>query len=334
MSFINCKIVGDGVDYETYHRQEKRRGDRDYSMSRSELVEFAKCPAKWIKGPKKDDSTSATLFGSLIDCLVTQPDKFDSLYAVAPETYPDSKTGEPKPFTMASKWCKDWRDSQGDKIIIKSGMMEDASAAMTAIGENADASELIKISKKQVFVLGFWKDEATGLEIPVRTLLDMVPDKNHPVMGAWLSDLKTCRNGDPANWDRVVDDGGYDTQGALYTDIYKAATGEDRTDWIFLVVENIAPFHVVNPMPGLTAEFLAWGRLKYEYALTLYCRCLAKNDWPSYPIAGLQFGKTQSIGPEGLYRYKNSIGHGRITEKEDYKPEPTVEKPEEFDTTP
>jgi len=313
MSWINCKIVGDNVSYETYHRQEKRRGDKDYSMSRSELVEFASCPAKYILGPQADDSTSSTDWGSMIDCLLTSPDKFDELFAVSPETYPDTKTGEPKPWTGASNFCKAWKAEQGDKKIIKSALKLDADAAVKAIQENPDVSELIKVSRKQVFVIGLWKDVATKLEIPVRILIDLVPPADHPTMGKWLADFKTARNGDPAAWARVVDDSGYDVQAALYSDLYIAATKEDRTDWVFAVQENVAPFHVVSPMPALSAEFLEYGRIKYRSALAYYARCLSLNQWPSYSTGNnLVMGALQIIGPEGLWSYRETAGFGKL----------------------
>lgn len=323
MSFHDCKIVKDGATYDEYHRQDAKRGAKDYSMSRSEIVEFASCPAKYILGPQSDDSTPATDWGSMIDCLLTSPDKFDVLFAVAPETYPDSKTGESKPFTLASKWCKEWKAEQGDKRIIKSAIKSDADAAVKAIQADEAVSELIKVSRKQVFVIGFWKDAATKLEIPVRVLIDLVPPKEHPTMGKWLADFKTARNGDPAAWARVVDDQAYDVQAALYTDLYCAATKEDRTDWIFSVQENVAPFHVTKPMPAMTSEFLTWGRLKYQSALAYYAQCLATNNWPSYRVFGLPFGPLQLIGPESLWTYRQTAGQGALTAKDNYQPDPT-----------
>ena len=140
----------------------------------------------------------------------------------------------------------------------------EAESSVKAIQSDADVSELIKVSRKQVFVIGFWEDPATKLEIPVRILLDLVPPADHPTMGKWLADFKTARSGDPAAWARVVDDSGYDVQAALYSDIYTAATKEDRTDWVFAVQENVAPFHVVKPLMSITEEFLAWGRVSSQ----------------------------------------------------------------------
>ena len=323
MSFINCKVIKDNCGYDEYHRQEAKRGAKDYSMSRSELVEFATCPAKWILGPQGDDSTKSTVFGSLVDCLVTQPDKFDSLFAVRPETY-IHEDGSERDWHHASKTCKRWIDEHEGKIIVSSDVKSSADSAVKAIQENPDVSELIKVSRKQVFVIGFWKDPATKLEIPVRVLIDLVPPADHPTMGRWLADFKTARNGDPSAWARVVDDNGYDIQAALYSDIYCAATKEDRTDWVYAVQENIAPFHVVKPLMSITEEFIAWGRIKYQKALTYYCQCLAKNDWPSYAFDPnkIMFGLNK-IDPKDLWTYKQSAGQGSLDTRNNYQPAPT-----------
>jgi exodeoxyribonuclease VIII len=313
MSFINCKVIKSDCSYQEYHSQDAKRGDKEFSMSRSELVEFAHCPAKYILGPHEDDATPSTDFGSLVDCLVTQPEKFDSLFVVCPEFYTNKK-GE------KSEWRNDKRiaevaeflDANEGKTIIKTAVKADVDAAVKNIQVEQGIMDLIRSSAKQVFVCGFWKDEATGIEIPLRALIDLVPPASHERFGKWLCDLKTARNGDPAQWARVVDDCSYDVQGALYMDLYLAATKEDRTDWVFVVQENAKPFHVVKPLPALTSEFLQWGRLKYMSALRLYADCLARNQWPGYAATGLTLGDMQLIAPDELWNYKKTAGLGKI----------------------
>jgi hypothetical protein len=62
------------------------RGDVRRVMSRSELMDFAKCPSKWKRGnPKRE--TDSMEWGSLVDCLLLTPERFEMDYAVAPETY-------------------------------------------------------------------------------------------------------------------------------------------------------------------------------------------------------------------------------------------------------
>lgn len=321
----DCKITGDNISYEVYHRQSAKRGDKDFSMSRSELIAVATCAEKWIDGYGiEEESTASTEWGQMLDCLMTQSKRFDDLFSVCPETYPDSKTGEPKPFIMSSKWCKEWVAGQTGKIIIKADRRKEADIAVRALNSDDTVAELFKTSRKQVMVTGFWYDEETDLRIPVRALLDLVPVKTHKQFGKWLVDFKTARNGNPAQWARVVDDSAYDLQAALYLDLYVAATHEDRTDWTFIVQENEPPYHVVNPLPSLTEEFLVWGRVKYQDALRLYARCLKTGEWPSYPTGDRMviFG-LQKISPEGLWTYKQTAGQSTLQSREEYKPKPT-----------
>jgi hypothetical protein len=202
-----AEIIGDKISYEDYSRQSAKRGEKDFSLSRSEIMEFVLCPSRWIKGYMEyEDSNSSTNWGSLIDCMLTSRERFDELFAVAPETYPDAKTGDPKPFNMNSKWCKEWVESKSGKTVLKPATVNEAIKAVTAIRENAMLNELFTCSKKQVMVTGFWVDEATSIEIPIRVLIDIVPPANHKIFGKWLCDFKTTRSGDPSKWARVIDD--------------------------------------------------------------------------------------------------------------------------------
>jgi hypothetical protein len=271
-------------------------------------VDFATCPAKWIASRAGEDATDSTVWGSLVDCLLMSPSSFDALFAVAPETYPDTKTGEPKPFTMASNWCKGWAKEQEGKTIVKLDVLTEARKAVAAINANEAAAELFTLSQRQVFIFGYWQDKSTGLQIPFRVLLDLVPPADHPTFGKCLADFKTARNGDPAKWPRVIDDNNYDWQSALYIDLYLAAKPEDRTDFFHVVQENVPPYHVVTPFPSMSAEFLEWGRNKYKAALRKYAQCLSTGVWPSYEPAGLVAFGFQYLSPDDCWNYRKTAG--------------------------
>jgi hypothetical protein len=357
---INAKIIGENISYENYSRQgpDVKRGDPSFSMSRSELIEFALNPRRWKDGyGLKEENTKSTFWGSIIDCLLTSPEQFESRYSVAPATYarkvmkcpscgsetdskscrkcscPREETVTDKPWDSKATVCKEWEESQGDKIVIKSELKQSADLAVKAIGNNPTAAGVFAASMKQVMVIGFWKDELTKLEIPIRCLIDAVPYLDGPFC-KWTIDFKTSRNGNPASWDRTVDDEGYDVQAALIMDLYVAATKEDRVDFVHIVQENMFPFHVVDPPPALSAEYLDWGRNKYRAALRKYCQCIATGNWPSYDVVGFQMRdcKTQIIGPEELYHYKKTCG---IVGDHHFVPPPEPEtKDENCDTTP
>jgi len=252
-------------------------------MSRSELTNFRACPKRWLLGHGEKD-TPATEFGTLVDCLALQPDSFDHDFIVHPSTYQDGKTGEAKKWTMTVNYCKDWKKSNAaGKQVVSPDDYEAADKAIERLLEDKETQELLDESTPQVLVMGEYNDPETGIVVPVKGLIDMVPPIKHPLFGKALADLKTARDAHPEKWERVVWDRGYHVQGSLYLDLYTAATGEDRVSFLHLIVENEPPFE-----PGrrvLSSEFLDLGRMKYMGALRDYCQCLKENHWPGYERA-------------------------------------------------
>ena len=318
MSWQNVKIIGSN---QKRGEAGQERGHKSFVMSRSQLVAFAECPEKWVKGEAVEEESKAMTFGSVLDCLATTPDELLKKFAVTPETYPatPTKKSEPpeqKPWTSRANYCKDWeaeKEAEGFAVVSQA-MMEDAKRAFNALHQNEAVERLIECSDKQVLIVAEWKDDDTGLIVPFSALLDLVPSVGDAIWGKTLADIKTARNGNPSKWARVCDDSGYDVQAALYFDLYRAARpNEDRTDFVHVVQENTFPFHVVNPPPALSEEFLNWGRMKYKKALRHYCKCLTTGIWPSYEQVGETInqsggGNTQIIGPEDCWNYKKSAG--------------------------
>lgn len=278
--FKTAKIVGENIEPAVYLRQDAKRGDKDYIMSRSELMEFAQCPHRWINGYKEDGETKSTEWGNLIDCLALQPERFEERFTVAPESYSDGKTGVMKPWNWNANFCKEWREQQGEATVIKSETKAEADIAIKTLMADEHLAELISCSRKQVFVMAEYSDEATGLTIPVKALLDLVPDPKSRRFGKCLSDFKTSLTADPARWPSICFNHHYDAQSALHMDAYVKATGEDRTDWLHAIQENFSPYETGRCL--LSAEFVDMGRMKYVQALRLYAHCLASNEWPGY----------------------------------------------------
>jgi len=307
MSFVASQIAGFDVPYRDYANSDVLRGNREFVMSRGELFKFVECPAKWIAGSGEDEESDALTWGTAIDVLGPHPERFSELYAVAPATYKNEK-GEEKPWNWNAKVCQAWRDGQGEKTVIKNDLQSRLIAALKVLRES-DVQPLIECSKTQVHVVGQWRDMATGLTIPVQCLIDLVPDKENSQWGRRLCNFKTARCGDPDTFPRVIEDYGYDVGAALDTDLYIAATGEDRTDYVFAVQENIPPYHVTSPLMALTTEFIEYGRVKYRIALREYAQCLATNKWPSYPTGDrLVYGDLQFLDPKALFKYRESGG--------------------------
>lgn len=273
--FKEARIVGTDRDPAEYAKEQGRRGEADYVMSRSALMEFAHCPARWIAGYQQK-ATDALDFGSLSDCLFLQPHRFNERYAVKPLTYTNDK-GEEKSWNGNANVCKAWLEGcdKAGKLPVHAEDLNDAKTAIRRIGSTHG-------TQNQVEVRAVYQDfediagDGTTLCVPVKALLDIVPD----APADWLADYKTSTSAHPRAWANAVDKYNYDAQAAFFLDLFNAATGEERTQFRHIVQENYHPFEVGRRV--LSEEFLQLGRDKYFKALRLYCQCLKTGVWPSY----------------------------------------------------
>lgn len=292
--FTNCKIVGHDISNATYIRQEPgvERGNPVMVMSRSSLSRFCECPSKWKKS-KEEEATDSMEFGTLLDTALLAPDKFEELYVVAPATYTNDKMEE-KDWNYNAKFCKAWRDereSKGKKVI-KQTEMDELEVALKSVSENPFMKGLLGSAncKKQVMIVGWYEDEATGLKIPMKCLIDVVPNKGTS-WSRYLADLKTTRSANPHSFEKDVDGSWYDAQAWLFLEMLNAANGaldikhpDHRDSFQWALCENTPPFEVPDRHPAIyeDGEFMELGKAKILRALKQYCQCLKTGHWPSY----------------------------------------------------
>lgn len=276
---------GDGVKADFYMAQDDgvKRGDPDYVMSRSDLCEFSKCPHRWVNG-YKDGQTDATEWGNLIDCLaLDEPAAFKARFAIQPDTYYSDEDTE-KSWNNNSKVCRAWRNEQvqAGKQIVKKDAAVAAENAIKFLFRDESIRSLITHSRHQVMLTGTYKDEMTGVVIPLRALIDVVPHANSKY-GACLADLKTCESANARSWARSVYNYWYDAQAALYLDLWNKATGESRQEFRHVLQESYAPWETAKRI--VSSELLTVGRSKYLGALQRYAQCLKSGEWEGYDVA-------------------------------------------------
>jgi hypothetical protein len=314
--FKDIKVIGTNISMDVYRRQDPnvKRGDPGFIMSRGELVSFAECPFKWIESTEKETSKSLD-WGTLMDTLILTPERFEKEFAVQPATY--KATGMECPscgsitdsakcskckcdrhaIEIEKEWnenstiCTKWTEDVNKKgmTVVKAKVYEQAQVALKMFQRDQRLVDLVECSKKQMMIVATYVDRATGIEVPLKILLDLVPDASHPDYGKTLADLKTARSAEFRSWESSVAENGYDVQAALYSDLYRAAfPKEDRTDWRFVIQENTPPYitgrrTLSGTMDDITTtSFMQIGRMKYQAALKDYCVCLATGYWPSY----------------------------------------------------
>jgi exodeoxyribonuclease VIII len=291
MSFLNCTArLGVKTDPRLYHAAKGERGNPDYIMSPSQIINFDRLPSRWLKG-WNPPAARAMRWGNIIDTLALTPEIFMERYVVRPESYP-AKDGKTKKWNGNSTWCQTWMAEHalnGVGILTCQESIAAAAAVMEiVIPKNGDDTirRWFDASDKQVMVAGEWKDEDTGLTIPISALLDFVPkaDSEFP---SCLGDLKTVASGEPQMFARKAFRFGYHIQAAFDLDIFNAATGQKRDTWCFILSESFEPWESTRAMFGMEGEqgnpgFIELGRDAYKRILATYCRCLATGKWPGY----------------------------------------------------
>jgi hypothetical protein len=279
--FRNGKVVGDGVEPADYHRENTKRGQADFVMGRSSLMDFSRCPHRWLMGYTRKDSDS-TDWGNIMDCKVLAPEKFLERFAVKPATYP-AEDGTAKPWNGNSKWCKQWLADHTSQECIGAEKHTETNNAVKFLYGDPEAREFIKCSRKQVMVVAEYADEETGLIVPVKILIDLLPATGHPKFGKGIGDYKSTSDAHPFPWGRSVNTYGYAVQAAFYIDVYSAAVPQERDTFYHVIQESEPPWEVGKRI--LSQEFLEIGRMRYLEALQLYCQCLKANVWPPYEMA-------------------------------------------------
>jgi len=275
MSFRNAKIVSIGTDPKVYHApQQAKRGSLEYVMSRSDLVEFSACPAKWILTPQKD-TTKAMAAGSVLDYLLLCGDEnFRRDYAIAPVTFEDGD-----PWNWQRKESKAWKSSRSNVTIVDNDDYLNALAAAYRLQDDPIIGKILDDSDYQVYVTADWVDEATGTWVKTKAMLDIVP-RILTAYDTFIFDLKRLSDASNARFDRQVYDNEWHIQAAFYTDIFNAATDHQRNSWGLIVSETAAPFQPARRY--IDADFVDHGRTKYNEFMALYCKCLATDTWPGY----------------------------------------------------
>lgn len=240
------------------------------AVSKSRLWKFAKNPRKWLA--TKDKPFKPTLdmaWGSLVDCLVLQPDELGECFAISP--YDDFR----------SKEAREWRDAE-TREIITDATLEAAREAAEVIEAHDIAADILFESATQLSCLA--EAEMEGYAFKSKCRIDILPGGEY---SDCIVDLKTTASLD---WiGKTAADFGYHVQAAFYLDLYNAceqdrATNEGerpqlRSRWLHIWQEREAPYEIA--VTEMDPDDIAKGRAWYMDALALWCRCHRDGRFPS-----------------------------------------------------
>jgi len=320
MSFHNVKVMSKDTNPLDYLRQESTRGKLALPMSSGSLRTFSHCPSRWRAGYESPDS-EAKQFGRLLDCRLLTPEQFEARYAIQPEKY-KSEDGADKPWNNNAKVCRAWVADQmaAGREVVKRSEVNACDVARGRMMLDEVIKAFSECSNKQVWLAGEWKDDATGLVVPVKCLIDYVPRKDTEFANC-LGDLKTTRNAEHMAWQRWCYQAGYFIQAAFNIAMYVAATGEDRNTFCFILQENYEPWETAKRM--LSQDFLALGTAAFTTMLENYCACLKYDRWPGYDDhdeAGVLTDMPIEIRPQSIQGWSWVRPDSRMAEREAFAP--------------
>ena len=258
--------IHEGVPFAIYRSDDITQADtfqtaQGKAVSKSLITDFIDDPGTW-KASKKKETTAAMGFGSLVDCLITDPDKFDGLYAISP--YPDFR----------SKAAQEWKAEMqaGGIEIVTEDRMSDANEACAAVINHYFAAPILEGARYQV---AFRHDTKYGFAS--KGLIDIVPADE-----TTLVDLKTCSQTALENKRAMqghIHKWGYHIQAGAYLDGWNIASGEERTKFKFIFVTNSAPFRCAVVELPLTD--IIFGADTYRSGVARFADCLQDDIWPS-----------------------------------------------------
>ncbi|KAF0125718.1 MAG: phage protein [Xanthobacteraceae bacterium] len=187
---------------------------------------------------------------------------FARSFTLRPDEYPDRKTGEMKPWSSNSNWCKDWL------------------AEAAASGRRVLTFEQLR-QIRQRSPAHYWSKSYLN---PDR---EPDGDKPHfnlgPVDGGLISDLKTTADAHPSLLEKTLQGFGYHMQLALAGMGLRETLGLDLPDtggYAFVFIESETP-HAISVVE-VDGEAIYWARRELRAAIRTFADCLEKGRWPAY----------------------------------------------------
>lgn len=263
------------IPIEVYHSAEICDGP---SVSSSGLRQiFNQSPAhfyaEWPGNPNRAEPKDKAHFtiGRAVHHLMLGEPYFAKLFAQQPDEYPDSKSGELKPWSNNSNFAKAWKTEQAaaGRTILTPNDVENIRGMAIRLGKHPliRAGALNGMIERSII----WKDKATGIWVKSRP--DSIPNDSGDFV-----DLKTTTSVLHRDLARTIAELGYHQQGALVRTAARTVLGIENPTFALVFVEKTSPWcpRVVT----LKDNDLDLGERANRAALDAMAACLKAKDWP------------------------------------------------------
>lgn len=262
------------VPIETYHGDTKLLDG--FSISSSGIRQVDDRPsAYWIHSPYnpkrvEKKASEALNFGKAAHHLLLGEAGFAEHFAIRPDTYPDRKTGEPKPWNMNADHCKAWVAEQyaAGRIVLSNADID----VIRAMRDSLAAHPIVRAGALNGRVERSMFAKVGGIWLRARP--DVIPQHD----GAFV-DLKTSAAVDDDSLARTIFDRGYHVQGAVVRMVCRELKLPFES-FVLAFLEKTAPFEV--RFKEVQTQDLDLGERQARAAIRIARECLRRNVWPGY----------------------------------------------------
>ena len=220
------------------------------------------------------ERTDALIIGSAVDCLIFEPEKFDSQFVQG--------INESKSTIKGKEAWAAFYESVGTRDILtvhtSVNYWDQVQQTAAAVRANPYMRDILKSGMSQVVFVA--QDEVTGLWCKAKT--DWWSASANLIV-----DLKTAVSASPYKFAKAIADFRYHVQDALYSTIVQKATGNDKMpDFVFAVMEkptgNQAPDPRMMAFYQLIPEERLAGISSMESDLAAIAFAKDNNEWAGY----------------------------------------------------
>lgn len=245
----------------------------------------------------REEPSVEMILGTLCHQAILEPNLEPPQVAIHPETYVGrDKKGNlvDKDWTYKADYCCAWRDAELEKgkIVLSKKQWENVQGMIQAVTAN-EAPEMREFlravfSRGESEVSVFHDAEVDILPGVTKTILRKARFDFLPV-GNFLADIKTVPKGGARKREfqrklatEECGGMGYCVQAASYLSIARDAGIAGKVNFLFVVIEREAPYHVATYVLEHDSDALRLGLAEWERRLVTYARCCHENQWPGF----------------------------------------------------
>lgn len=238
-------------------------------LSYSSLKAFLKSPKHYVHYISTQKSATPSMeFGSLVDCLLLTPDKFEDKYYVVEKVDRRTKEGKAKAEEFDLLDAKFHEENGYSKKRINEEQLAEAKQIVFNVNQDENARDLLNLVTQTQTKIEY-VDTETGL--PYVGYIDALGEKDGKPI---IVELKTCQDASEHEFSRDAFYLHYYLQCAGYLEGIARKKGI-FPDFYYLVVETNAPYGVnVIKAPS---DYIQYGKEKLRGLFDDFKFCLDNN---------------------------------------------------------